>query len=375
MNAVRNLSWCAVAMLSVGLSSFGHAREPQTLEIGAAAPDFALPGVDGKTHRLADFADAKVLMVVFTCNHCPTAQAYEDRIIQLHKDFKDRGVAVVAISPNDPQAVRLDELGYTDLGDSFEDMKIRAKDRGFEFPYLYDGETQETSAAYGVLATPHVFIFDQARKLRYVGRVDDSEVKTVTAHDARNALEALLAGKAVPVEKTRVFGCSTKWSDKRESAAQSLAKWDAEPVDLKLIEAEPLTKLLHSPGPNYRLVNVWATWCGPCVEELPEFVTVNRMYRGRKFEMITISADDPADRAAALEVLKKHHVSSANYLFNSESRDELFDSVDAEWQGAVPYTVLISPEGKVVYRSHGELDPARLKKAIVEHLGRTYASK
>ena len=131
-----------------------------TLPIGAAAPDFRLPGVDGKTYSLKDFADAKVLVVVFTCNHCPTAQAYEGRIARLHADYKDKGVAVVAISPNDPAAVRLDELGYTDLGDSFEDMKIRAKDHKFAYPYLYDGETQATSKAYGVLATPHVFVFD-----------------------------------------------------------------------------------------------------------------------------------------------------------------------------------------------------------------------
>ena len=170
--------------------------------------------------RLKDFADAKVLVVIFTCNHCPTAQAYEERIAQLHADYKDKGVAVVAISPNDPAAVRLDELGYTDLGDSFEDMKIRAKDHNFTYPYLYDGETQATAKAYGVLATPHVFIFDADRKLRYVGRFDDAEVKDGQVARRRNAIDALLAGKPVPVEKTRVFGCSTKWADKRADARQ-----------------------------------------------------------------------------------------------------------------------------------------------------------
>jgi peroxiredoxin len=366
-------------LVTVSLASFAlgtaGAVEVKTLEIGAAAPDFALPGVDGKTWRLADFASAKVLMVIFTCNHCPTAQAYEDRIIQIHKDYKDRGVAMVAISPNDALAVRLDELGYTDLGDSLEDMKIRANDRGFEFPYLYDGETQETSAAYGALATPHVFIFDQDRKLRYVGRIDDSEVKTVTSHDARNALEALLAGKPVPVEKTRVFGCSTKWSDKRDSARQSLEKWNAEPVALKPIGPDALRKLVRGPSPNYRLVTVWATWCVPCVDELPEFVTINRMYRGRKFELITVSADDPADSETPLAALKKHHVSASNYLFNSDSRDALFDSIDEKSDGALPLTLLISPEGKILYRHNNSIDPAALKKVIVEHLGRTYASR
>ena len=143
-----------------------RAADPKPLEIGASAPDFKLPGVDGKDYSLKDFAGAKVLVVLFTTNHCPTAQAYEERVIKMHADYADKGVALVAISPNDPLAVRLDELGYSDYSDSFDEMKLRAKDRGFKFPYLYDGETQATSRAYGCLATPHVFIFDGERKLR-----------------------------------------------------------------------------------------------------------------------------------------------------------------------------------------------------------------
>src|SRR2546421_9558618 len=139
----------------------------KTLEISDRAPDFKLPGVDGKDYSLADFAKAKLLLVMFTCNHCPTAQAYEDRIIQLDADYKDKGVALVAISPNDPKAVRLDELGYTEYSDTFEEMKARAKEHEFKFPYLYDGETQATSRAYGVVATPHIYVFDADRKLRY----------------------------------------------------------------------------------------------------------------------------------------------------------------------------------------------------------------
>src|SRR5262249_52053603 len=160
------------------------------------APDFALPGVDGRTYGLKDFADAKVLVVLFTCNHCPTAQAYEDRIIKLHADYQDRGVRLVAISPNDPKAVRLDEQGYTDLSDSLDEMKFRAKDKGFKFPYLYDGETQQTSLAYGVLATPHVFIFDADRKLRYNGRIDDADVKPVKSHEPRRPIDVILRGPA-----------------------------------------------------------------------------------------------------------------------------------------------------------------------------------
>jgi len=355
--------------------AFSAPANRQTLDIGQAAPDFSLPGVDGKTYSLSDFQDAEVLVVVFTCNHCPTAQAYEDRLIKLHDDYKDRGVALVAISPNDPKAVRLDELGYTDVGDSFEDMKIRAKDRHFPFPYLYDGETQKTSAACGVLATPHVFIFDEARKLRYVGRVDNSDVGEVTSHDARNAIDALLTGKPVSVEKTRVFGCSTKWSEKQQSARDSIERWNAEPVSLETIDAEGVKTLAENKTDKLRLINLWATWCGPCVQELPELVTMNRMYRKRNFELITISLDAVEDKEQALKFLTEKHVSAKNYQFNSTDRDKLAEALDPKWPGPLPYTVLIAPGGKVIYRQHGPLEPLKVKRAIVEFLGRTYASR
>ena len=347
----------------------------KTLEIGAAAPDFELPGVDDKTYRLADFAEAKVLMVVFTCNHCPTAQAYEDRLNKLHADYKDRGVALLAVSPNDPKAVRLDELGYTDVGDSLADMKVRAKDKGFKFPYLYDGEKQAMSAAYGALATPHVFIFDARRKLRYVGRIDSNDIGPVKSHDARNAVDALLAGKPVPVEKTRAFGCSTKWADKRTGAAESIQRWDAEPVSLEKIDEGGIRKLVRNDTKDLRLINVWATSCGPSVGELSELVTVNRMYRKRPFETITLSLDGAGNHDRALASLKEKHVSCANYVFTSDDRDKLAEALDPNWKGPVPYALLIAPGGKVIYRKHGGFDPAELKKVIADRLGRTYASR
>ncbi len=364
-----------IALLVSGLLAGSVWADPpglKTLPIGAAAPEFQLPGVDGKTYTLKDFAPAKILVVLFTCNHCPTAQAYEARFDKLCKDYKDKGVAVVGISPNDPKGLRLDELGYTDLSDSFEEMKIRARDHKYPYPYLYDGDTQATAKAYGVLATPHVFIFDADRKLRYVGRFDDGEVKPPKSHDALNAIEALLAGKPVPVETTRCFGCSTKWADKSASAQDSIAKWDAEPVDLKPIENAAVAKLAANDTDKLRVINLWATWCGPCVQELPEFVTMNRMYRHRKFELVTISLDDPDKKADALKLLTEKHVSATNYIAASDDRDAFAAALDKQWPGPVPYTLVIAPGGKVLYRHTGAIDPLEVRRAIVEYLGRTY---
>jgi peroxiredoxin len=360
--------------LIVTTSSLTYADPPglHVLPIGSQAPDFHLPGVDGKTYSLKDFAGARILAIIFTSNHCPTAQAYEDRIIGLARDYKDRGVSVVAINPNDPRAVRLDELGYTDLSDSFEEMKTRAKERRFPFPYLFDGDTQNTARSYGVLATPHVFLFDQSRKLRYVGRFDDGEVKPPKSHDAVDAIEALLAGKPVPRETTRVFGCSTKWADKREDARRALARWDAEPVRVEPLGEAALSKLARNDGKNLVLVNVWATWCGPCVAELADLLTMNRMYRGRPFRLVTISLDDPEKKEAVLKVLQDKHMSAANYISTVKDRDRFGDLLDKEWPGPVPYTLLIAPGGKVIYRKSGAIEPLEVKRAIVGYLGRTY---
>jgi thiol-disulfide isomerase/thioredoxin len=347
-----------------------------TLAIGASAPDFSLPGIDGKTYTLASFKDARILVVVFTCNHCPTAQAYEDRIIQLSKDYRSRGVAVVAIMPNDPTSIRLDELGYTDMGDTYDEMKRRAAIKHFNFPYLFDGKTEETSKKYGPIATPHVFIFDQNRKLRYSGRVDDVEKPTKTPHelDTRNAIEALLSNKPVPVTTTKVFGCSIKWTEKSDWIGKAKEEWAKEPVTLDTITADGIRDLVRNKTEKLRVINVWATWCGPCVTEFPELIDMNRMYRRRDFEFISISADEPSKRAKALQFLQKAEASNTNYIFNIDDKYKLIEAIDPKWQGALPYTLVVEPGGKIIYSKEGPIDPQELKTTIVNDptIGRYY---
>ncbi|QMU27520.1 redoxin family protein [Adhaeribacter radiodurans] len=371
--SIRIFKNCFFFLILLLAATRSLADDPKTLEIGASAPDFSLPGVDGKTYSLKSFANAKILTIIFTCNHCPTAQAYEDRMKVLVTDYKNKGVAVVAVSPNYPQAVALDEMGYTDSGDSFEEMKIRAKDKGYNFPYLFDGETEIMSKAYGPMATPHVFVFDQQRKLQYTGRLDASEKPgSANAEDTRNALDALLAGKPVAVPKTKTFGCSIKWQEKSDWAKKAPLVWAKEPVDLTIIEEADLKALLKNDTDKVRLVNVWATWCGPCVAEMPEFVNINRMYRNREFEFITISADKPDKKDKALATLKRLQASNKNYLWSSEDKYKLIEAIDPQWQGALPYTLLIEPGGKVAYRTQGSIVPMEMKKMIVSKIGRYY---
>ncbi len=350
--------------------------KPEILAIGSAAPDFSLPGVDDRTYSLSDFGESKVLAIVFSCNHCPTAQAYEDRLVQLRKDYKEDELALVVISPNSPKSVSLSELGYTDLGDSFEDMKIRANDRGFSFPYLYDGDDQATSLAYGPIATPHAFVFDEDRLLQYVGRLDGSEKPgTANAEDIRNAIDALLTGETPALAKTKTFGCSVKWAWKTEWKERQLAEWAELPVTMEEADMDQLKEVVkNEQGEKLRLINLWATWCGPCVMEFPEFVAMDRMYRDRNFEFISISTDRPNAQAQALKLLKKWEASNTNYRATSEDKYALIEAIDPEWQGALPYTILVAPGGEVVYRQEGAIDVLAIKKAIVDHelMGRVY---
>jgi len=360
---------CLLLLTLVAMPVLGAEEGPPTLSIGARAPDFCLPGIDDQTHCLKDYASSKVLVLVFTCNHCPTAQLYENRVKKLADDYRDRGVALVAIEPNPPDAVRLDEMGYTDVSDSLEEMKIRAAHRHFNFPYLYDGATQKVTRAYGPTATPHVFIFDATRHLRYEGRVDNNPREPyVTQHDARSALEALLAGKPVAVPKTPSFGCSTKWAYKSEGKKEEMAEIEKEPVTVKLANAEDLKALRKNSTGKLLLVDFWATWCGPCVKDLPDFQTMFRMYRHRPFTLVTVSTNYPDAEKGVLRVLKEQHASSTNLLFGDMDIYKLMAAFDPDWNGAVPYTMLIKPDGEVVYKHQGEIDALKLKRLIIANL-------
>ena len=190
----------------------------------------------------------------------------------------------------------------------------------------------------------------------------------------RSAIDALLAGKPVPVATTKVFGCSIKWVEKSDWIEKSKERWAKEPVSLDTIDEAGIKKLLKNNSDKLRLINVWATWCGPCVTEFSEFISMNRMYRKRDFEFISISADELAKQTKALQFLQKQQASTRNYIFSGDNKYKLIEAVDPKWQGALPYTLLVEPGGKIVYAKEGIMDPFELKKAIVEnaYIGRYY---
>jgi thiol-disulfide isomerase/thioredoxin len=368
-----SLSWLAVALTFVLCGSACPTRAdgpaPPTLAINSPAPDFCLQGIDDHKHCLKDYAASKVLVLVFTCNHCPTAQLYESRLQKLADDYKSRNVALVAIEANNPKAVQLDELGYTDVSDSFDEMKIRARFRNFDYPYLYDGETQSVSHAYGPTATPHLFILDADRKLRYEGRVDNNPRENlVTRKDAREAIDSLLAGKPVEVAKTPSVGCSTKWMYKEANTKKELEKIEAQPVEVHLASADELKTLRKNSTGKLLLIDFWATWCGPCIEEFPELETMYRMYGHRAFDLVTVSINYPDEKAGVLSTLTKQHATSRNLVLGSTDIYSLIAAFDPQWNAAVPYTVLIKPDGEIIYQHQGAIDPIELRRAIIANI-------
>jgi peroxiredoxin len=355
------------------------------MAIGSPVPDFALPGIDGKTHKLAHFSSAKVLCLVFTCNHCPDAIAAAGRIQQLHLDYKDKQVAVVAINSSSPLGLRPDELGYGPHGDTFEEMTPFAEDHGWTLPYLYDGETQTLSATCGAQTTPHVFVFGSDRKLAYTGRMDDAARKSgpVDKSYVKDAIEALLAGKPPETTVTRSFGCSTKWAWKKDQVAADQKAWEAKPVGLDKLDLATARKLRANAGGNVRLINFWSTTCGPCVAEFPALVDTYRRFQNRSFDLVTISLDPTEDEAKVRKFLEKHHAALSertrpalakeeragnNYLFVGENIDQLAEAIDPQWTGAQPYTLLVSPKGEILWRSNQEIEPVELRRQIAKAL-------
>ena len=370
------------------LDENGNPAGFQTLEMGAIAPDFNLPGIDGKQYALADFDDAEVLMVLFTSNHCPTSHSIEKRLQKLIADYSNQSFGIVAINPNHPDGLRIDELGFGEFNDSFDDMKPYAELNGWTFPYLYDGETQKVARAYGCLATPHVFIFDQERKLRYAGRFDDSRYEpehTVKSHDARNALDDIFAGREVAVPHTRPHGCSTKWREKRSNNVAIMEAWTKLPVSIEKIDKDGISSLKKNKTNNYRLFNLWATWCVPCIDEFPDLVSISRQYDMRDFDFITISLDEPSEESKAHAFLKQNGAGPTDralrrigqddrktnhYLYIGTDQDELATVLDSDWPGPIPHTILVAPGGEIIWRHNGKIDPHEARSQISDAMSR-----
>jgi peroxiredoxin len=254
-------------------------------------------------------------------------------------------------------------------------MKIRVDYKHLPYPYLYDGDTEKVSQAYGPQASPHIFIFDQQRKLRYEGAIDDSyRFEFVKKRYALDALDALLADKEVAVKHTGAFGCSTKWSDKEAANVAFMEKLNAQPIALELVSADTLKSLHTNADGNVRLIQFWSTKCSTCMKEFAGIQDIYRMYSDRNFELVVVSTDKPGDKTQVKEWLDKTHATSRNLLFDSENTAALQKAFDPGWQAGtdMPYTVLVDADGKVLYQTTGPVEQLKLRRTILANLPSAY---
>ena len=373
----------AGALLGTSISQ--AAPEVKTIAIGAQAPDFKLEGTDGKTYTLDSFKDSKYLVLSFTCNHCPDAIAARSKMSRFAADYKDKGVQVVAISSAAPEGVMIWENAFSKYDDDFESMKVVHEVEKLQHPYLYDGETQETSMAYGAVASPHVFILGPERKVIYQGHFDDGKRDPGPAkkNTVVDNIDLLLAGKPLTETKTRVFGCSTKWKWKTDLVEKDETRWQGFPVSVDALDAATAKQLAANPTKKYRLVNLWSTSCAPCVAEFPMLVNTYRRHALRPFELITISIDPKEDAQKVESFIKEQHLPLArftqksvanegrttnNYHFQGEDLEKLAAAIDPEWQGPLPHSVLIAPGGEIVWRHTGEVEEQELRNTIIDAL-------
>ena len=229
------------------------------------------------------------------------------------------------------------------------------------------GTIDRVSVKYGPTTTPHVFVFDQDRKLQYVGNIDQNEKPgTGNGENLRAATNAILAEKAIENPVTKSFGCSIKWAWKSGSVARMNKNWQEKSVELNEINIVGIQHLMKNDSKKLRLINIWATWCGPCVVEYPELVKLQRTYGARNFEFISVSVDNISNNENVHEFLKKSFSALTNYIYSDGDKYKLIEAIDPEWSGALPYT-LLEPGGKIVWKYQGEVDLAELKKSIVDH--------
>ncbi len=179
--------------------------ESTMVPLGTPAPDFSLPGTDGKTYSLMNFGDKRVLVIIFMCNHCPYVKAALRRLINLQNEYEEKGVRLVGINVNDAKK-------YPE--DSLEKMKELAEKKQLPFPYLFD-ESQESAKAYDAVCTPDIFVYGIERTLKYRGRVDDNwqHPDEITRHDLKDAIEAILTDQSVNDDQISSMGCSIKWKE------------------------------------------------------------------------------------------------------------------------------------------------------------------
>ena len=365
MSINRIMLYVLLLLMAAPLRSSLH-----SLEKGDQMPHFRLKGIDGKFYNSQNFP-SRLLAVVFISNHCPVSQNFQEELLALVEDYEARGFGLIAISPNDPQAIPPDELAFSDLGDSLAEMKIRAKDFKYTFPYLYDGSTQDTSRAFGVRVTPHAYLFDAKRSLRYSGRIGDPKnPSNRNRQELRQAIAALIRGNSPKVEQSPVFGSSIKWKKNRHLVQKMNERFSRETIVLKNADKRTYEFIRKNVSLRPKVIYVWSSKDTNYREDLLKISAMHKIYRKRGLELITSCIDGVDEHENIYDILKNTLCSSQNYISEGAEISPLADLRGESGDRITPYLAILDHKGLPVYRSRGGINELVIKKEVLKTLNR-----
>jgi peroxiredoxin len=373
------------------LTAVARAIATEGSVVGQPAPDFTLKDLNGKTHSLKDHR-GQIAVIVFVSTECPFSNAYIERLRAIASDYSKKNVTLLGVNANPAE--------------SLAQIREHAGKNKLDFTILKD-EGSRVADAYGATRTPEVFVVDGSGVLRYRGRIDNAkEIARVQRSDLREALDEMIAGKPVSVAETKSFGCPIKMVRKNAAASggqqsgieelafiqasyspnlasafvpqkkparkPAAAKKSAAPAaapQVALLKPEDFNKFKDAANGKVLVINFWATWCGPCIAEFPEFVALDRKYRAKGVKVVGISADEVTDiKRKVIPFIRRQKVQFDIVVQDTDDPQQMIDAVYKEWAGELPATFVYDKQGNLVYKHLGIINRDELVAEIEKAL-------
>ena len=331
-------------------------------------PPFSLRATNGEIYSESDFKDKKVLGIVFLSNHCKVSQLFQNHLIDLTRKYS-KDVVIIAVSPNYEQSILPDELAYSDLGDSFEDMVKRANRMKYNFPFLHDGDDQNLTKEIGAKITPTIYLYNQNRELFYSGRIGNIDSPdNMETSEVNQAISNLLIGKKESLKRTKVFGTAIKTKDHLLVAEQVRQRYADEKVRVSQADARKLNFYLTHNTRKPKLFYVWQTNDGKPRDNLIKLSFLYKIFRKRGLKLITVCIAKKDEKDKIVEYLENSQLSSTNFIVYGHNISTLASIIPDEVEKVTPYFRLLSSKGKKLVGSQGEISSDLLRYEIVKAL-------
>ena len=330
-------------------------------------PKFLLPGISDKYYKNNDFNKSGNLGIVFLSNHCPISQKFQDYLVDLKSMIDSTENDFFVVSPNNESAIDPDDLAYSDLGDSFLEMKTRAKHKNYNFPYLYDGKRQELTNALNVKVTPSAFVFNKNRKLTYFGRIGgNNEIKDITELDFYKAL--MRSNLETTLIKTQVYGSKVKVADDIKTTEAKLKRYSKETVKLSVLEKRNLDFIKRIQIGKLKLIYIWANNDKEKRDNLLAISNIHKTYRKRGLAVITVCVESSENANLIRNELERAQLSALNFLVEGQDFSPLTSFVPNSVKSITPLCVLVNKQ-KVIHHQGGKVENHILRRKILDFLG------